>query len=95
VLQLGPANVTRCVAQLSAPDEMSALIQPCHLHHDSKEVRRPTRQIASREFCFCLALWFMPCASITAAAWVSGIMCAAPGTIVSKTAEPSAPPFFT
>jgi hypothetical protein len=28
MLQLGPAaDVTRCVAQLSAPDEMSALIQ--------------------------------------------------------------------
>jgi len=30
-----PADVTRCVAQLSAPDEMSTLIQPSYLHHDS------------------------------------------------------------
>jgi hypothetical protein len=30
-----PADVTRSVAQLSAPDEMSALIQPSYLHHDS------------------------------------------------------------
>jgi hypothetical protein len=30
-----PADVTRCVAQLSAPDEMSALVQPSHLHYDS------------------------------------------------------------
>jgi len=29
-----PADVTRCVAQFSAPDEMSALIHR-HLHHDS------------------------------------------------------------
>jgi len=30
-----PADVTKCGAQLSAPDEMSALIQSTHLHHDS------------------------------------------------------------
>ena len=30
-----PADVTRCVAELSAPDEMSALIRPTHLHYNS------------------------------------------------------------
>jgi hypothetical protein len=30
-----PADVTRWVVELSAPDEMSTLIQPGHLHYDS------------------------------------------------------------
>jgi hypothetical protein len=30
-----PAVVTRWVAELSAPDEMSTLIQPSYLHYDS------------------------------------------------------------
>jgi hypothetical protein len=30
-----PADVTRCVARLSTPDEMSALNQSIHLHNDS------------------------------------------------------------
>ena len=36
MLQLGPAaDVTRCVAQVSAPpDEMSALIRRSHFHYD-------------------------------------------------------------
>ena len=29
------ADVTRCVAELSAPDEMSALIRPTYLHYNS------------------------------------------------------------
>ena len=35
MLQLLAADVTRCVAQLSALDEMSALIRPTHLHYNS------------------------------------------------------------
>ena len=37
MLQLGPAaDVTRCVAHVSAPpDEMSALIRRSHFHYDS------------------------------------------------------------
>ena len=30
-----PPDVTRCIAQLSAYDEISALIRPTHLHHSS------------------------------------------------------------
>src|SRR5437870_13148736 len=33
-----PADVTRYVAQLSAPDEMSAPIPPTHLHNNSYKV---------------------------------------------------------
>jgi hypothetical protein len=45
MLQLGPAaDVTRCVAHVSAPpDEMSALIRPSHFHYDSYYVAQKVR----------------------------------------------------
>ena len=45
MLQLGPAaDVTRCVAQVSAPpDEMSALIRRSHFHYDSYYIAQKLR----------------------------------------------------
>src|SRR4030095_3025830 len=34
-----PADVTRCIAQLSAYDEISALIRPTYVHHSSSYAR--------------------------------------------------------
>jgi len=46
--QLGQRRMWRDVLPMYRhPDEMSALIQPSYLHHDSKGVRRPTRQLLS------------------------------------------------
>jgi len=50
--QLGQRRMWRDVLPMYRhPDEMSALIQPSYLHHDSKGVRRPTRQLLSVRIC--------------------------------------------